>query len=386
MRIGIDLRSLDGNSRSRGIGVFTHSLIRSLLKVSSEATRYSFFIQVGSKIKKEFTNKNVSFIPVPTIFRPLKAIRKLDPLVSFFWRRALKKGQVNLLHIPSLLELFYVSVPDDIKTIVTIYDLIPLIYKDRYFKNRRAYEYFFKRLLQVKKAAHVITISEDAKKSIVRILKIPPKKISVIYGGIDPRFKFIKRSKKHIAEKYQITDPFVLAVGAPSFHKNIERLFEAFKTYKDNSKSSVKLVIVCKLIRSEHAAWEKKIYQLGLKKDVYLTNFIASEELPFFYSAAQVFIYPSLYEGFGLPILEAFATHTPVITSNCSSMPEAGGKAAFYIEPKNSDQIAQAISRVLKDKALRKKMVALGIKQLKKFSWEKTARETLGVYKMISNL
>lgn len=187
--------------------------------------------------------------------------------------------------------------------------------------------------------------------------------------------------------KYNISDNFLLFVGTLQPRKNIVRIIEAFAMLKkrktENDEQDLQLVIIGR--RGWHydeilAAPAK----YGLKDSVKFLDFVPDEDLVLFYQHAQVFVWPSLYEGFGLPVLEAMKFGCPVITSNVSSLPEAGGDAALYVDPENVEEIKNAIEKVMTDTKLREEMIAKGKKQVGKFSWEKAARETLQIVEEVA--
>lgn len=223
----------------------------------------------------------------------------------------------------------------------------------------------------------MITVSESAKRNISETLSIPEHKIKVIYLGVADNFKPLdkKLAAELLDRKYGIA-PFILHISAYQPKKNVEGIIKAFAIAKRKYKIPHKLVIGGKQPKS----LKKLSNKLGVGKDVIFVGFIAEDELPLFYSAADAFIFPSLHESFGMPILEAMACGTPVITSNVFSMPEIAGKAAILVNPYNHKEIADAIYKVVGDEKLRRKLAKLGIERAKQFTWKKCAKEHLNVY------
>lgn len=387
LRVGIDARALETSTKNRGIGYFTLNVLSSVLNKKRDDFQFVFYTTLTGKLQEKLVSLNKSiFYKMPTLLRPKRRLRRFDPIFIPIWKSVLNRSKPNIVHITSLFEVYYLKVPDNIPFVVTLYDLIPIIFKKEYFDNQKAEEWYQMRLEQAKKATKIITISKSAKEDIAKELKIPTSKIEVIYGGFDSKFKVLKNEnyKKIVVEKYGINSPYILAVGAYIFHKNMTRIFESFKKYLETSKDKeLTLVVVCKLIEEEEKGWRVEIKKLGLDGKVVLTNFVEDEDMPGLYSGAKMLLFPSLYEGFGLPILEAMACGTPVVTSNISSMPEAGGNAAYYVNPYSVQEITQGVNKVLNDQKLRQKMIKEGLKQVKKFSWEKTAEETLKVYREV---
>ena len=232
----------------------------------------------------------------------------------------------------------------------------------------------------IKKASHIIAVSQNTKSDLIKYLNIPKERITVIYNGIDHRIFRPVESKP-------FQDPYILYVGSERARKNLNRLFEAFSTLKEEFKG-LKLVKVGAPGRSAKFRRRtiKQIESLGLYNDVIFVDSATENDLPHYYSAASLLAYPSLYEGFGLPPLEAMACGCPVVTSNTSSLPEVVGDAAIMVDPYDVDALTNAMREVLTNNGLRKVMVEEGLKQAKKFSWEKTAQETQAVYEKAESI
>ncbi len=226
----------------------------------------------------------------------------------------------------------------------------------------------------VRKAKQIFTISKSSKDDIIKEYGIPGYKIAVTHPGIRKEISNKKQaiSMDNLKSKYKIKGDYILFVGTLQPRKNIIRLVEAFSKIK----SDVKLVIVGKKgwLYEEILESPKKF---DIEDRVKFLDFVPDEDLPLFYKNALCFVLPSLYEGFGLPVLEAMQYGCPVITSNISSLPEVGGDAALYIDPLNVNDIKKNLELIIQNSELRQKLIKKGYEQVKKFSWEKTARETL---------
>jgi|WetSurMetagenome_2_1015567.scaffolds.fasta_scaffold00244_11 glycosyltransferase involved in cell wall biosynthesis len=231
------------------------------------------------------------------------------------------------------------------------------------------------------KASMVFTISEASKGDIIKSYEIPDDMVVITYPGIKEIFNDKQRilNMDEIKKKYGVVNEYVLFVGTLQPRKNVSRLIEAFSKL---NKPNLDLVVVGKKGWNfeEILAAPKKF---GVENKVKFLDFVSDEDLPAFYRNALCFALPSLYEGFGLPVLEAMKYGCPVIISKISSLPEAGGDAALYVDPKNADDIKNKLEIIINDKELRKLLIQKGYEQTKKFSWEKTARETL---KALENL
>jgi glycosyltransferase involved in cell wall biosynthesis len=275
--------------------------------------------------------------------------------------------------------------------VVSVMDL-SYIYFPEMFNKSDLYQLKSWTSYSVKKAKAIITISNSSRNDIINVYGIPEENVHVTYPGIKPVVDLEPHiySMNELKMKYQIKDKYVLFVGTIQPRKNLERLIEAFSLVINTDNASDKhvledlqLVIVGKkgwLYESILAAPGK----FGISNNVKFLDFVPSEDLPLLYGHAQCFVLPSLYEGFGLPILEAMKYDCPVITSKVSSMPEAGGDAALYVDPTNTEDIAEKIKKLVQSEKLREELIEKGRKQVKKFSWEKTAKETLEILKEVA--
>jgi glycosyltransferase involved in cell wall biosynthesis len=230
---------------------------------------------------------------------------------------------------------------------------------------------------------HIITISQSSKKDIIKTYKVDPKKISVCYPGYnEDQFHKINdvESVKKVLEKFHITKNYILFIGTVQPRKNLKRLIQAFAKI-DN----LQLVVVGKIHGEGRQAWKfEEIIELPKKMEiedrVIFTGFVPNEEMLYLLNGASAFALPSLWEGFGIPVVDAMACGVPVIVSNVSSLPEVAGKAGLYIDPQSVDQIEQAIRVISTDKKLHTKMSKLALEQAKRFSWKKMARQVKDVF------
>jgi glycosyltransferase involved in cell wall biosynthesis len=227
---------------------------------------------------------------------------------------------------------------------------------------------------------------------IEKLFNIPPGRIEVVYNAIDERLLHGHASpmdRQLMVERYQVTYPFLLYAGRISPHKNVVRMIEAFSALKtelekDRLFPDLKLIIIGDDV-SGNPDLRRTVIRSGVQNDVRFLGFVPIEVLRTFYDAAKIFVFPSLYEGFGLPPLEAMAHGTPVVTSNLSSLPEVVGNAAVLVHPENVFEIMRALHRVLLDQPLREKMKDRSYRQAAKFSWEQSVRRILEVYQEVLN-
>jgi len=240
-------------------------------------------------------------------------------------------------------------------------------------------------------AARILAVSQFTKMDIQRLFNIPESQIEVVYNAIDERFRVghaTDADRELIAERYQCNYPFILYAGRISPHKNVVRIIEAFSALKAELEKEglfpdLKLIIIGDEL-SKHPDLRRTVIRSRMQNDVRFMGFVPIEVLRIFYDAAKIFVFPSLYEGFGLPPLEAMAHGTPVVTSNTSSLPEVVGNAAVLVNPENVFEIMRALHRVLLDQALRDKLKQRGYEQATKFSWEASARQILAVYQDVA--
>lgn len=257
--------------------------------------------------------------------------------------------------------------------VVTIHDVIPLVFARQYLKGTAARKYYELLMgMTIKSSDRVITVSHFSRQEICRYLGVEAAKIDVVHLAVSPAFRAVKEISaiRSVLAKYCIEKPFILAIGGGEYRKNNKRLIEVFL---QNFANSHTLVVVGGSWRNEEL-WDK-----GGENLVLIEN-LAAEELAALYSGAAVFVYPSLYEGFGLPVLEAMACGAPVITSNLSALPEVAGEAAVLIDPYDSDDLKEAMKQVLASKDLRVELKGRGFARSREFSWLDTARKTAQVY------
>lgn len=234
----------------------------------------------------------------------------------------------------------------------------------------------------IKKARYILTISEATKNDIIKAYKVDPKKITVTYPGYDKNkfnLRVQERESKRVKEKYKIFGDYILFLGTLKPSKNIEGILEAFKLLITNYKLPITLVIAGKKGWLYQTIFEK-VKKLKLKERVFFTDFVPEEEVPPLMAGAKVFVMPSFWEGFGIPVVEAMAVGVPVVASNAGSLPEVVGEAGIVVNPYDPEEIARGIKEALKNRA---EFTKRGLEQIKKFSWEKCAQKTLGVLEAV---
>ena len=263
--------------------------------------------------------------------------------------------------------------------IITVHDVIRFCFR---FTQETISERILLKLdtRYIKRASHIIADSQNTRKDLIKYLKIPGDRISVIYCGVD--HSIFKPYNVKLLDK-----PYILYVGSERPRKNLGRLFEAFAKLKKGF-PELKLLKVGASGRSGkyRADTMKKLDSLGITQDAIFVDHLSELDLAYYYSSALLLAHPSLYEGFGLPPLEAMACGCPIVTSNTSSLPEVVGEAGIMVNPCDIDSLAQAMRQVLTNSELRANMVKRGLEQAKKFSWEKTAEQTQEIYNKVGEL
>ncbi|MCL4382898.1 MAG: glycosyltransferase family 4 protein [Patescibacteria group bacterium] len=306
----------------------------------------------------------------------------------FFTRKEKLPQDVDLIHYPYF-EPFFLSLPifKGKKTVVTVHDLTPLVFPQYFPSGIRGRLKWGVQKCLLKKAEAIITDSENSKQDIVRLTGFPKEKVHVVYLAPAAEFRQIKDTLllDRIREKYKLPKEFVLYVGDVTWNKNLPRLLEAVKTL------DFPLVLVGKALTADNYdkdnVWNQDLVKVQtLAKNntrILRLGFVPTEDLVVLYNLATVFVMPSIYEGFGLPVLEAMACGTPVVASKTSSLPEICGEAAILVDPYDRENLAKAIEKVVKDTKERNLLVEKGLIQASKFSWEKTTKETMRIYKKI---
>ncbi len=267
--------------------------------------------------------------------------------------------------------------PIKCKKVITVHDLAFIKHPNVFSFQKYLYKRFITPL-SIKNADKIIADSENTKKDILDIFNVEPSKVQVIYLGADQFFKPIqdKILKKGISIKYGLDKPFILSVGTLEPRKNLKRLINSYLALKNDKKIDHELIIVGK------KGWLYKELMIETEGVRILEN-VDSEDLPVIYNCADIFVYPSIYEGFGLPVLEAMSCGVPVIASNSSSIPEVLGDSGILVDPYNEEELGHSILKVLSDSSLKSDMSKKGVERAKIFSWEKTAIETARLYSNI---
>jgi glycosyltransferase involved in cell wall biosynthesis len=383
MKPSMKVALINNAHQDTGFGRYAFELHDCLIKSGIDADHYLF--DRNSRSLEKASGRKLECIHKirnnPIIDNAL--LMKLDRLPNLFFDYRLGKfipRGYDIYHITNQ-NICDISYYDNLSTkIITVHDLIFYVYPTNYLKK------LFSRLLYngLNKSDCIISISEATKKDLTRHFKIPEWKIKVIHLGVSHRFRpMYPHELSSIYSKYALEQKYryLLHVGNPEPRKNVITLLKAFhKLIKDFKLKDIRLLKINKFSKVD----EKLIVELGLQDYVKVVNVVPEKDLISFYNIADIFVFPSFYEGFGFPPLEAMACGTPVITSNTSSIPEVVGDAGILLNAGDTDGFAAAICQVLSDDKLREEMRIKGLEKAREFNWEKTARETLEVYRNVT--
>lgn len=357
--IAIDIRHTYGNKT--GKGWYTYHLVKALFEIDKK-NQYLLYTKEENPPFELPKNAKLVVIKSPSLvwhLSVLRSIKKLKP--DIFW------APTSYI-VPA-------NIPDHTRSIITIHDLVALLFPGNH--NKKAI-YIEKATLEkaAQKADHIFAVSQHTAKDVVKKFNIPAKKISITPCAADIRFEVIPdEDAKNTLKNLKVPNKFILGVGTLEPRKNLISLIRAFNKISTTNKS-VHLVI------AGGEGWKfKEIYEeAGDNPKIHFLGYVSQNELLALYNRAMMFVFPSLYEGFGIPPLEAMQCGCPVISSNTSSLPEVVGKAALLVDPKSVDDIAEKIESLIKNPELRCELGRSSIYQAKKFSWSATARHILDVF------
>jgi glycosyltransferase involved in cell wall biosynthesis len=367
MKVAIDVRKL----HDFGIGTYIRNLLRHLARIDRDNDYVLLCHEPDMGVAAQLGPN----------FRTV-----LEPSANYSLREQFHVPWVLMREKPDVFHAPHYVLPTAVRcrSVVTIHDCIHLMFPQD-LPNRAAYAYARASMWSAARHAdRILTVSEASKRDILRFFNVPADKISVVYNAIDERF-WIEPSAEEVArvrERFQLDHGFVLYAGTIKPHKNLVRLIEAFAALRTGEFEDLKLLIIGDEI-SKLPALRRAVHSHKLHKHVRFLGFVPDETLAVLYRLAAVFVFPSLYEGFGLPPLEAMASGTPVVTSNISSLPEVAGEAAELVDPYDVDSIVEGVRRVLSDPELAADMRAKGLVRARDFSWERSVARTHEIYRLV---
>ena len=364
MRIAIDARKL----HDFGVGTYIRNLIRHLARLDDQT---EYVLLCGREDCSLPDQLGENFRAVQENSPPYSVTEQLRIPLRLY------REQIDVFHAPH-----YVLPPlTPCRSIVTIHDCIHLMFP-QYLPNRLAHTYALAAFwVAIRRSTRILTVSEASKRDILRFFKVPSEKVTVIPNAIDKRFRIAPAEEEvvRVRERYQLSGRFVLYAGNVKPHKNLERLLDAFFILRREGVDDFKLLIIGNEI-SKYATLRRAVHRYNLHKHVRFLGFVPGDTLAVLYRLADAFVFPSLYEGFGLPPLEAMASGTPVLTSNVSSLPEVVGDAAILINPYDPRSIADGMRRLLTDATLRQDLKARGLARAHQFSWARSVSRIREIY------
>jgi glycosyltransferase involved in cell wall biosynthesis len=368
MRIGIDATALP--PQPVGAGNYIIQLIRSLAEIMSGHEMVIFSQPIGPKLIDLSEKKMVEWVVVDERASGSRLIWE-----QLYFPNLVRNSGIDLLH--SLHYTRPIRLP--CKSVVTFHDMTFFLYPELHTWAKRLY---FPRMMKYSagKADELITVSDSTRDDLIRILQVDPKKVTTTQLGVNPGYRPIadEQEKKRAAEKYDLPEEFILYVGLIEPRKNLPVLIDAYKQLRSKG-SDYELVLVGRYGWMYEAVL-KQVRNLNLEHAVRFLGYVPQEDLPLVYNLASLFVYPTIYEGFGLPVLEAMACGVPVITSDVSSMPDIVGKAGLLTPVNDKQALFETMENALTDIDLRKDLINRGQQRAKEFSWSRTAWLTLQVY------
>jgi glycosyltransferase involved in cell wall biosynthesis len=362
-----------------GVGTYIRNVVRTLARLDHD----SDYFLIGSQ------DRVAECGALPPNFQGVALNGGDDTLKgNLDFRVVVRRLECDLVHVP---HLFWIPRGLSCPYVLTVHDLLEHMYGSRDLSSLRRSLHFHMTRRVLRKAARVIAVSQFTRNEIEKLLAIPDARIEVVYNAIDERFLHghaTAADRELIANRYLVNYPFLLYAGAIRPHKNVVRIIEAFSALKSELQKEhlypdLKLIIIGDDL-SSHPRLRRTVVRSGVQNDVRFLGFVPIEVLRIFYDTAKIFVFPSLYEGFGLPPLEAMAHGTPVVTSNTSSLPEVAGNAALLVNPENVFEIRRGLQRVLLDPALRAQMKQRGYEQAQRFSWTASVSRILEIYREVA--
>jgi len=383
MKIGIDIQALQSSDYSnRGVGRYIRSVLEALF---SKHPEHSYHLYANSKLPEpEIDGSRFLYQYIEYPYYGSCLINEL------LMKSTLISAEIDAVLIPFQMGGSEFIIPDFTayfpkKVFVIVYDLIPQLFPEKYLGDHNIKSIYMRRIQNKINADFLFAISESSRQDCIKHLNISPEKIINISGGVSSFFTPIQPSEnlawlKIFAEKFGISKKFILYTGGQDWRKNIEGLIQAFAKLPNSLQEIYQLVIACNVSPAYVHHLHNLALGLGINQSLILTRYVSDEELRALYSTCSLFVFPSIYEGFGLPLLEAISCGAPAIASNISSLPEIADPATELFDPYSPDDIARAMEKVLFDKNLRKKLSQNAPYQATKFTWSSVAKKMSDIF------
>jgi glycosyltransferase involved in cell wall biosynthesis len=386
MTIGIDIRTLLDENYS-GVSVYTDNLTRELLALDKDDD-FRFYYNCGKDLSDRLPRFDQPNVKVRKTSYPNKFFNYFLQSLFRYPKFDREVGGTDVFWAP---HINFISLSDKTRKVITIHDLSFWRYPE-FFTWRKNFWHKMNRIKKLfKEFEAIIAVSQNTKQDIIDLAGIEPEKIKVIYSGIDENFKILSPSDsvlEEVKKKYSLSSSFILFLGTLEPRKNVRGVIEAYNLLRQTDKTEEFEDL--KLILAGGNGWKTEdIYEeynnSPYKSDIQFLSYIKAEDKPALYNLASVFIYPSFYEGFGFPPLEAMACGAPVVTSAVSSLPEVAGGSALLVDPYNLAFLAEALRQILTNPGLAADLRKKGLENVKRFNWKKTAEEYLKVFKSLKS-
>jgi len=379
MNIGIDIRTLM-DAQYSGVSEYTYNLVKEILKLDQH-NQYKLFYNSYKDISARIPDFRQENVEIVHSNYPNKIYNYLMHKIMHYPKVDQQFG-FNLFFMP---HINFISLTSGCNSILTIHDLSFLRYKEYFSLRKNIWHQFINIKKLVKKFNLIIAVSESTKNDLVELCNINPEKIRVIYSGISEQFRKIVINDIKLLEvkkKYNLPEKFIFYLSTLEPRKNVESIIQAYNELRNKNKNLADMKLVLAGAKGWKAnnifkIWEQSKYQ----EDIIFLGYVKGDDKVYFYNLASLFVYPSFYEGFGFPPLEAMACGTPVVTSSVSSLPEVVGDSAIMVDPYNINDIATAMEQVLTNQDLANLLIKKSLEQARQFSWQKSAREYLEVFK-----
>lgn len=375
MRIGVDYTA--AAHQGGGIGRYTRGMIKALTRLDGKNEYRLFVAGRGGPFGQAYWPSNVR----------LRIVHLSQRNLTRIWQRLCLPLPVEVFTGP--LDIFYS--PDFVlppvwraRTLLTVHDLSFVRYPQTVDPHLHRYlNVAVPR--SVRRADHILADSQNTARDLIELWSVPPEKVSVLYSGVEFHFRPVTDEAElaRVRKRYGLPQHFILSVGTLQPRKNYERLIQAFSQLRATTEDRPYHLVVAGGKGWLYESIFDYVRELGLEEEVLFAGFVADEDLPALYNLADLFAFPSLYEGFGLPALEAMACGTPVVCSDASSLPEVAGDAALLVDPLDVEGWVEAMERALREEELRRELVARGLAQARRFTWERAAGELLEICRAI---
>ncbi len=389
MNIAFDSYAILGYmSRNRGIGNYTLNQFTSMIN-NDHDNKYFFLNMIDSDFKLSPVIKNDNFTEDFIYTGKNNFLIRNDEyseVTGNIIKRYIRENDIDIFYITSPFETDFIRYKKEwfegVRVITTVYDIIPYIMKEKYLNDKNSFDCYMKCIENLRWSDELFVISESVKNDLIKYLNFSPENIKVIWGAVDDRYRIkeISNSEKTILfDKFGITKSFIMCTGGEDGRKNIDGLIRAYSLMPDDIKNSYQLVVVCKLSENGLKNLKAVANSRNVGNNVIFTNFVSDEELLEFYNLASLMAFPSKYEGFGLPIVEAWACGTPVLTADNSSLKEIGGDAVILVNADSDKSIADGMKKILTDEKILAEYREKGMKRLELYRWENVSKNIISL-------